>query len=448
MFNRITTLIIIREYLSRVRKRSFILMSLLGPIVMAGVILFSFWISLEESDHQEILVVDDNFPFFEQLEGGADFRLDVQDISLPKAQALLETGSYTAILYLPSNILQSKSGQLIFKKEPSFRAQRFLEERLQQYLEMSKLREFDMSETDYLRLKAPVTISTFKFQGLNEAAEETSMLPAVVGQLFSILVFMFIFLYSVSVMRGVIEEKTNRIVEVMVSSVRPIQLMLGKIIGVGAVGLTQFLVWVALTASIVSVGQRVVVGDRYLAGQVQEEGGMTTGVQAEVSKDLELQMLELSQEDNLFNEIRRINFPLMLGMFLFYFIGGYLLYSALMAAIGSAVDSDTDTQQFVLPVTFPLLLAYFASFQIFSNPSSDLAVWLSIIPFTSPVIMMVRIAFGIDGSDLWQVYLSMSLLIATFIAAVWVSAKIYRTGILMYGKKPSLRELFKWLRYN
>ena len=145
--------------------------------------------------------------------------------------------------------------------------------------------------------------------------------------------------------------------------------------------------------------------------------------------------------------LERVNFPLMIGMFIFYFLGGYLLYSALMAAVGSAVDNDADTQQFILPVTFPLLLSYIASFIIFSNPNSPIAVWMSIIPFTSPVTMIVRIAFGIESGDLWQVWLSMFLLIITFVGVVWIAAKIYRTGILMYGKKPTLREIMKWIKY-
>ena len=198
------------------------------------------------------------------------------------------------------------------------------------------------------------------------------MLPAVVGQVFGIMVFMFIFLYSVLVMRGVIEEKTNRIIEVMVSTVKPLQLMLGKIIGVGAVGLTQFMLWVVLTLVIVGVGQTVIIGDRYMAGNV-EQGPMTESIASEIQQEQALNLTQLSQEDNLFNQIRRVNFPLMLGMFLFYFLGGYLLYSALMAGVGSAVDSDTDTQQFVLPVTFPLLLAYILSFMVFENPSGNLA---------------------------------------------------------------------------
>ncbi|MEQ9188029.1 MAG: ABC transporter permease [Cryomorphaceae bacterium] len=437
-------LIIRREYLSRIRKRSFIIMSVLGPIIMAGVIIFAFWSSLEESEDQHILVIDDSYPFFADLTGTSTVRLEVQQLSLTKAEALLEASDFTGILYLPKNILANKSAELIFKKEPSFRVQRQLEERLQQYLEISKLKEFNVSESDYRRLKAPVTISTFKYLGPNQASEPADNLPAIVGQIFGVIIFFFILIYSVSVMRGVVEEKTNRIIEVMISSVRPFQLMFGKIVGVGAVGLTQFILWIVLTFTIVSIGQAVILGDKYLAGN-QQPGAVTEMLQEQMDAENAMNLTKISSDDNLFNQIRRVNFPLMIGLFLFYFLGGYLLYSALMAAIGSAVDTDTDTQQFVFPVTFPLFLAYFLSFQIFSNPDGPLAVWLSIIPFTSPIIMMIRIAHGIDGADLWQVYLSMGLLVLTFLGAVWLSARIYRTGILMHGKKASLKEIYKWL---
>ncbi|MEX2596485.1 MAG: ABC transporter permease [Salibacteraceae bacterium] len=440
-----TLLIIKREYLTRVKKRSFIIMSLLGPLVMAGVLIFAFWLGLEESEHQKILVVDDNYPFFQSLESSDKVSFDVMDLSLPKAEALLATSDYTGVLYLPKNILQSKSGQLIFKKQPSFRIQRQIEEVVQQYIELSKLKELNISESDYRRIKAPVSIATFKFNGIGKESEETNMLPAIVGLVFGVIIYLFIFFYSVQVMRGVIEEKTSRIIEVIISSVKPYQLMLGKIIGVGAVGLTQFLIWTILTITAFSIGQAAIIGDKYIAGS--EPTIMTESVQSDLLQDEQLNLTKLSQEDNLFNSIRRINFPLMLSVFLFYFLGGYFLYSALMAAVGSAVDNETDTQQFVLPITFPLILAYIVSFSVFDNPSGDLAVWMSIIPFTSPIIMMIRIAFGIEQADLWQLYLSMFLLVITFLGTVWLSSRIYRVGILMYGKKASLKEISKWLKY-
>ena len=438
-------LIIRREYLTRVRKKSFILMSLLGPLIMAGVLTFALWTSLEESEDQKVLVVDDNYPFFENLDGSSKLTYNIMDVSLTQGEALLEVSDYTALLYLPKNILQSKSGQLIFKKQPSIKVQRQIEQNIQQYLELSKLKEFNISEVDYRRLKAPFDLLTFQFKGAGAEAEETNILPAIVGLVFGILIYFFIFMYSVQVMRGVIEEKTNRIIEVMISSVKPFQLMMGKIIGVGAVGLTQFALWILLTIVLAVGGQFAILANKYDASQVKTP--MTELVQQQVDQEQALNLTQLSQKDNLFNKIRRVNFPVMIAVFLFYFLGGYLLYSALMAAVGSAVDNDTDTQQFIFPITFPLLLAYILSFSVFENPSSDMAVWLSIIPLTSPVIMMIRVAVGIESADMWQVYLSMALLIGSFLGAVWMSGKIYRVGILLYGKKPTLREILKWINY-
>ena len=438
-------LIIRREYLTRVRKKPFILMSLLGPLIMAGVLTFALWTSLEESEDQKVLVVDDNYPFFENLDGSSKLTYNIMDVSLTQGEALLEVSDYTALLYLPKNILQSKSGQLIFKKQPSIKVQRQIEQNIQQYLELSKLKEFNISEVDYRRLKAPFDLLTFQFKGAGAEAEETNILPAIVGLVFGILIYFFIFMYSVQVMRGVIEEKTNRIIEVMISSVKPFQLMMGKIIGVGAVGLTQFALWILLTIVLAVGGQFAILANKYDASQVKTP--MTELVQQQVDQEQALNLTQLSQKDNLFNKIRRVNFPVMIAVFLFYFLGGYLLYSALMAAVGSAVDNDTDTQQFIFPITFPLLLAYILSFSVFENPSSDMAVWLSIIPLTSPVIMMIRVAVGIESADMWQVYLSMALLIGSFLGAVWMSGKIYRVGILMYGKKPTLREILKWINY-
>ena len=438
-------LIIRREFLTRVRKKSFILMSLLGPLIMAGVLTFALWTSLEESEDQKVLVVDDNYPFFENLDGSSKLTYNIMDVSLTQGEALLEVSDYTALLYLPKNILQSKSGQLIFKKQPSIKVQRQIEQNIQQYLELSKLKEFNISEVDYRRLKAPFDLLTFQFKGAGAEAEETNILPAIVGLVFGILIYFFIFMYSVQVMRGVIEEKTNRIIEVMISSVKPFQLMMGKIIGVGAVGLTQFALWILLTIVLAVGGQFAILANKYDASQVKTP--MTELVQQQVDQEQALNLTQLSQKDNLFNKIRRVNFPVMIAVFLFYFLGGYLLYSALMAAVGSAVDNDTDTQQFIFPITFPLLLAYILSFSVFENPSSDMAVWLSIIPLTSPVIMMIRVAVGIESADMWQVYLSMALLIGSFLGAVWMSGKIYRVGILMYGKKPTLREILKWINY-
>lgn len=421
-------------------------MSIIGPIIMASGIVLLFWLSLEESENQKILVLDELYPLFKQLEDTDKIDYEVQDLPLNKGLALLEATDFTAVLFLPKNVINSKRGELYFRKQPSQRIQRQIEKSIQQYIEVRKLPEFNISKTDYYRLKTPMNISMFKVSEDGESTE-TTLLAATVGLAFAVLIYIFIFMYSVQVMRGVIEEKANRIVEVIISTVKPFQLMLGKILGVGAVGLTQFLIWTILTTAIVGIGKELVIGDRYNPDQLSQQIQMTGDVENALNQENQLDAVSLNETDGPISKLLQVNFPLMLGLFLFYFLGGYFLYSAMMAAVGSIVDNETDTQQFVLPVTFPLIFAYGAAFTMFENPSGDLAVWLSIIPFTSPIMMMIRVPFGIDQSDLWQVYLSMGLLVITFVLFTWIAGRIYRTGILMYGKKASLREILKWIKH-
>ena len=242
-------------------------------------------------------------------------------------------------------------------------------------------------------------------------------------------------MYGVQVMKAVIEEKTNRIVEVLVSSIKPFQLMMGKIIGIMLVGLTQFSIWVLLIA--VSLTALSIIAFPDMLDAANQAELMQNNVGGEVA-------MENDFADLVF---RQINWSLMIGLFIFYFIGGYLLYGSLMAAIGAAVDSETDTQQFMIPVSMPLFFAYIIAINITGNPNGSTAFWCSEIPFTSPIVMLVRVAIGGEGM-IWQVLLSMSLLIVTFIFTTWIAAKIYRVGILMYGKKPSYKELLKWIRFK
>jgi len=437
-------LIIRREYLSRVRKRSFIIMSLLGPIIMACVGIASVYLSIDEAEDQRVLVVDENYPLFGTIESSELIQYVISDADLDEALATFETSEYTALLHINKNYYKTHSGQLYFKKQPSFRVQRAIERTIQLKGEEFKLSEFNISESDYRRIKQPFEMQAFQYDSVSKTAEEADMLPAVVGIVFSILIYMFIFMYSVQVMRGVIEEKTSRIVEVMISTVKPFHLMLGKIVGIAAVGLTQFMIWITLSFTLLGIGQYALLS-QYDSASVFENATMTDQMQKDMSEEMQDKTIKYSSEDNILASISKVNFPLMIGLFLFYFLGGYLLYSAMMAAVGSAVDNDTDTQQFIVPITFPLILGYIASFILFSNPNSPIGFWLSIIPFTSPIVMLVRIPF--NNVEIWELALSMSLLVIAFIGMVWLAAKVYRTGILMYGKKPTLREMIKWIKY-
>jgi ABC-2 type transport system permease protein len=261
------------------------------------------------------------------------------------------------------------------------------------------------------------------------------------------LMYMLVFMFGSQVMRGVIEEKTSRVVEVIVSSVKPIQLMMGKIIGIALVGLTQFMIWIMLTLALVTVVKNTVLSDKQFneiaqsAPQSIMVSNQTTGTSSE-SAGVSPELAEFSK---MFDSALNQDWLLIITTFIFYFITGYLLYASVFAAIGSAVDNETETQQFMLPVTIPIILGLFVAMGTMQNPESSISFWFSMIPLTSPIVMMARIPFGVPY---WQIGLSMLLMIVTFIAFVWMAAKVYRTGILMYGKKTSWKEIWKWLRYS
>jgi len=257
---------------------------------------------------------------------------------------------------------------------------------------------------------------------------------------------MFIFMFGTQVLRGVIEEKTSRIIEVIISSVKPFQLMMGKIIGVAFVGLTQFVLWIILTLSFITIAQTA-LSDSFNFNKTEKElvvnnKTINNEVLTQISTDKQFKNQEIN---GILESISSFNYELIILSFLFYFLFGYLLYAALFAAVGSAVDSEADTQQFMLPITIPLIFGILMSQYVINNPEGSLAFWLSIIPFTSPIIMMVRIPFGVPMFDL---VLSMFMLIAGFVCCTWFAAKIYRTGILMYGKKVNFKELWKWIRFS
>ena len=266
---------------------------------------------------------------------------------------------------------------------------------------------------------------------------------AMIGFFFGYFMFIFIFMYGVQVMRGVMEEKQNRIVEVLISSVKPFQLMMGKIVGVAMVGLTQFMLWIGITALMLVIGLAVLASSKFDPSVLAQQG-MTTQVQQQLIAAQAT--AEPVDSDKVAELISQVNIPMVLAVFAFFFICGYLLYSSLLAAIGSAVDSETDTQQFMFPVTIPMIAALFIAQLAVFNSESPAVFWGSMFPLTSPIVMMVRVVMG--TVPVWQLLLSMVLLIATFIGTTWLAGRIYRTGILMYGKKVSWKEMGKWLFYK
>lgn len=437
------SLIIRREFLTRVRKKSFILMTLLGPLLIAGLMIAVVWFGMTENESQHILVVDDNYPAFSTIESAPDITFEFYKGELAKAQDIFHSSEeYTSILYLPENIVRSNTARLYFKKQPGAVTQRRIEKKVERLIEDQKLKLHNIDREIFAKVNTTFNLVPFKLKkgGLEEKVDSEK---AYVGFVAGILIYIFIFMYGVQVMRGVIEEKTSRIVEVIISSVKPFELMMGKIIGVALVGLTQFILWTFLSGGIFMIAQATMFSEFYDASSLQN---------MQMTQEL-MNSSEMQQSMNVYDPnliLNRINFPLMISMFLFYFLGGYLLYSALFAAVGAAVDSEADTQQFMMPVTMPLILAYMVSLFIVKNPEGPAAFWFSIIPLTSPIVMLVRIAMGVGdgGIAVWEVALSMGLLIIGFIFTTWLAGKIYRTGILMYGKKITYKELWKWLSYK
>ncbi len=320
-----------------------------------------------------------------------------------------------------------------------------IENSLEKDIEKLKLKKYNISDIDNIlaAVKTNISLETYKWTDGGEEKTGKHEISMAIGYINGFIMYMFILLFGVQVMRGVIEEKTNRIVEVIISSVKPFQLMMGKILGIAAVGLTQFVAWIILTIALVTTLQPLILPDNTMEKIQNQQTEMlqSGGIQQAQPVNTE----NLADFNSIFDSLKQVNFVLIIAVFLFYFLGGYLLYASLFAAVGAAVDNETDTQQFMTPITIPLIIALVVMLNAISNPEGPLAFWFSIIPFTSPIVMVARVSFGIP---VWELLLSASLLIITFLATTWMAGKIYRVGILMYGKKVNYAELWKWMKYK
>ena len=433
-------LIIWREFITRVRKPSFLIMTLLAPVLVAGGITVVVYLSMQETDDQRVLVVDEAQILQGRLKDSDKLTYYVDQATW--SDSAFQQSPYTVMVEVNSDILNTNTVLFYYKELPSLGVQRTISNELEKNLELAKLQGENIDEEAYRRVRKPLVMKLFDIDKVGEESLEQER--AGIGFFFGYFMFIFIFMYGVQVMRGVMEEKQNRVVEVLISSVKPFQLMMGKIVGIALVGFVQFVLWIAITTTLVSVGSAFLMKDK-LDPKALAEAQMTT----EMKEQMETQGgLNMGDKDDvkLLKAMGKINLPLTLGMFLFYFIGGYLLYSSLLAAIGSAVDSEADTQQFMFPVTMPMVIAIIVAQTAVYNPSAPVVVWCSLIPFTSPIVMMVRVAMG--NAPVWQMLLSMALLVITFVGTTWLAGKIYRTGILMYGKKVNWKEMGKWLFYK
>lgn len=429
-------LIIQREFITRVRKKTFLLMTLLAPLLLAAVMIVPGLLASMPEDDKSIVVLDEPSILVPE-EGTSQFSLEYlnpNEFDLETGKTFLRESDKDALLYIPSGNGWDpdfiKNNILLFGKEDiGIDLQRFVERQLEEKINQQKLIRQGVDPDVVAQTKTKVTIKSFTMG--EEGNEETSATPLKMGlgYIAGILIYFFIFFYAVQVMRGVIEEKTSRIVEVIISSVRPRQLMMGKILGIGLVGVVQFLIWVILSGTIYAVVSTFIYPEIF-AQQVPSGPG---------SPDL-----STVDQTNLFSMLNSINFPVVLSGFVFYFFGGYFLYSALFAALGSAIDQEADSQQFMLPVTAPMIIAITTAMNVIQDPNGPLAFWMSMIPLTSPISMMIRLPFGVP---MWQIALSALILVGTFFGVVALAGKIYRVGILMYGKKVTWKELYKWLKY-
>jgi ABC-2 type transport system permease protein len=429
-------LILKREYLTRVKKKSFIIMTIIGPILMAALFIVPIWFATMEDDSAKIIEVYDKTGYYkEALNNTETLRFIFTDEEDPQKRKdnLLVSESY-ALLTIEDTVTNEFS--MYSEKSPDVYVKEQIVAKLERFIEEQNFKRLGINKEDIDSAKEEITLDTYT---VSEEGEKKSSaeLTLVIGFIAAIIIYMFIFMYGVQVMRGVIEEKVNRVVEVLISSVKPFQLMAGKIIGIAMVALTQFVLWAVLTGIIVGIASIFMgLGSESIdMSQIQE---MTSG-QAD-------QMIGNSFITEMLTVFFNFNWSAMIITFIFFFIGGYLLYASLFAAIGAAVDNETDTQQFMLPVTIPLIIAFVAAQGIIRDPDGALAFWLSVIPFTSPIIMPVRVAM--ERYETWELILSIICLIITFIGSVWFAGKIYKTGILMYGKKVTYKELWKWLRYK
>ena len=433
-------LVITQEYKNRVAKKSFLVLTLLMPLLFVALIFTPIWLAtLKDGEMKLVAVVDQTGKYESVFTDNDAYNFELIGDPIDSLRTSEKRSDYEAIVVISNDLATTPGAVTIYsEKQVNIELKNFIEQGLSSFVEKEKLFSHNIPNIQEIidESQANVHVNTIKWSEDGSEEISSSEVAIAIGMVFTMLIYMFIFVYGAQVMSSVVQEKTNRIVEVLICSVKPFELMMGKIISIALVGLTQFGIWLLLTIGL------VVVAGQFLGGSINPE----TMVNVEQMGDAAA-IQQASSElnfDNIMAMIMSVNPFELISYFIIYFIGGYLLYASIFAAIGSAVDNETDTQQFMLPVTIPIIFAIYAAIYGAQNPDGPLAFWCSMIPFTSPIVMMVRLPFGVP---MWEKLLSVTILIASFIGTTWMSAKIYRTGILMYGKKPSWKEMWKWLKY-
>lgn len=428
-------LIIIREYLARVRNKTFMIMTFLSPIIMVGMVFLIAYLSSLNNDEDRVVAIHDEAHIFTnefESEGNTTY-LDFSKLPLEKAMDSVNKSEYYGLLYVPDskdNKYLAENIQFIGSEAPSNSYLSSIEQKISIYLTNRQLASsgIDLQKLDNAKTKVSLRVENFK-------GKETSKMSGYIKMFFGgaagYLLMMFIIIYGNMVMRSVIEEKTNRIVEIIISSVKPIQLMMGKILGTSFAGITQFLIWIIFGGILFFI--------------VSSVFGIDPGTINGASPDAVQQAAAQGEAQKIMMDILSLPLAELIVLFLVYFILGYFLYSSIYAAIGAAVDNETDTQQFIFPVILPLMLGvYVGFFSVIENPHGVVSTVFSYIPLTSPIVMLMRIPFGVAW---WEIALSIAILLLSVFGVIWVAAKIYRVGILMYGKKPTYKEMYKWMKY-
>ena len=431
-------LIIKREYLTKVKNKSFIIMTFLSPIIFMTLIAVVAYLTQLNNDKTRVVsVLDETNTVHAVLKNSGNTSYNYLDMSLEDALALVkETQGYGLLHIEKLKEGENISDAITFysKESPSLSLISDIESRLEREFTNLRLEKSGVDLEQINDSKVNIEIAQESFEG-EKTSKVDSVMKLIFGGAAGYLLFMFIIIYGNMIMRSVIEEKTSRIIEVIISSVKPVQLMLGKIIGTSLAGITQFVIWIIL-GGILMFGISIFLGIDLVQMQTPQQEMMQQAME-----NPEVNM----QAQNIANAFYNLPLANLIIAFILFFIGGYLLYSSLYAAIGAAVDNETDTQQFMLPILMPLILAvYIGIFTVIEDPHGTISTIFSFIPLTSPVVMLMRIPFGVP---LWQQLVSLLILVGSFMFAVWFAAKIYRVGILMYGKKPSYKEIVKWIKY-
>ena len=436
----IISLIIKREFIAKVRNKSFIVMTFLSPLLFVGIALFVGYLSSMKADTKQIAIHDESGRFVNEFlaknKTAEEYNyIDLTAVAIDTLKKSIVDEAYEGVLFIPKtkdNATLENQIQFISNESPSISFIEKTQEIIAKKMTLTNLEEAHLDTLAIHQAEADVTINLKKASG-EQSLKGLNEIKIAIGGAFGYLIMMFIIIYGNMVMRSVIEEKTNRIIEIIISSVKPFQLMMGKIIGTSLAGILQFFIWAIIGLSLLFSASVFLGANVGATNQIPPE--MMQSAQQEMASTAQMYIAEI------------LNLPIatILSCFVIYFIGGYFLYSSFYAAIGAAVDNETDSQQFLLPIIMPLVLGvYIGFFTVVNDPHGTVATVFSMVPLTSPIVMLMRIPFGVP---LWQIAISIVILFATFFLVVWFASKIYRVGILMYGKKPTWKELYRWLKY-